>query len=1181
MNVADRTRLTAALRDHVAKVADDLRVQMRDDAAVRERAKRLHVDEQVGEDFDVWTDLLARRAAVLWVLKSVYVRVLEDRGLLRPNRFLDVEAQQLFERLAPNLGETAFLRWVYSDLASENGGLPELFAAQPAELAVPSDQLSRELLDFWRHKDPDSGERWSFSDERFDDELMGDLYQDLDPVVKDKFALCQTPHFLRDFILQQSLAPALREFGAENVRLLDPACGSGHFLIDGLKALVAATEIARPEWGRKALVVDCLGRVVGLDLNDYACALARARLIMVAAELAHMTTLSEATELHAHVYWADGLEQVEKGKDKRGEQLLLLEPSDKVAPRASLTMPVVRATVRAILREKFHAVVANPPYHGEPDPLCRDYHREKLGRRPRYWSASGRYTLATVFFERCLQLCVDGGYCGVILANSFLNKSFGKVFIEKVLSQTDLNLVADTSGAILAASGFETPTIMLFATNRPPTSDTVRVVAGKAGDTSRSRDASTGDVWTGIAEHWDDLGYQNSFVSVQDMRRTDLAHWPWILSTGLADQIRESIESNASKRLSDDVQIGVACVTGEDACFILTDEVARRLGIEETKEIATGERIRDWSTTKGDVCIFPYDERYHPLPLADIPNTQRHLWKYRVLLRERRQFGTPILEKGMRWYELQELYTGKLGLEQALVFPYLGTHNHFALEQEGRLFKNTAFVGKITGSSDPMLLLGLLNSSTLAFWIRQRLAKAGGRSSGTKRQSEPWAQRLVFSARLMKAAPISSVASATIANWARQLHEAGARVRATSPFVILDGNWKPAQLDSILNRAQEERSELRRRMVSLQEELDWAVYRSYGLLDSPEQEDSPDAIEPIESSARPFAIQLARSAAAGDSSHYWFDAMEVQALCEVPTDYTAETRSRIEQRLKHIQNSEKLQILEAPEFKRKWEPDTFSKELQVCARAWLASRMEAVVRDRGAPMALPHIASALQDDASFLAVATIFQGRRDIDVPGLVGDILEAESVPNHPYHTYSETGLAKRAAWEAVWEAQRLEDADGETTQIPQPPEFSQGSRGKSKDFLRTEFWKLRGKLDVPNERFVAFTEVPGRVAPEILHGWAGWTSLQRARALLQVDEELDDAGTSLADRTGVLESAWALLHELPAEERGPASRLKAELQSIVGIDGLSKEKLADWRKRFPPPTKAKKRKSGGKKKK
>jgi hypothetical protein len=100
---AQRQALTSALALHVAAIAGDLRAQMLVDGAVRQSAKRLHADEQVGDEFDVWTDLLSRRAAVLWVLKSVYVRVLEDRGLVQPGRLLDREAQQLFER-HPGIG---------------------------------------------------------------------------------------------------------------------------------------------------------------------------------------------------------------------------------------------------------------------------------------------------------------------------------------------------------------------------------------------------------------------------------------------------------------------------------------------------------------------------------------------------------------------------------------------------------------------------------------------------------------------------------------------------------------------------------------------------------------------------------------------------------------------------------------------------------------------------------------------------------------------------------------------------------------------------------------------------------------------------------------------------------------------------------------------------------------------
>jgi hypothetical protein len=83
MNSGDRARLTTALREHVTRIAADMRAKMRGSgSAARVAAEQPHKDERVAEDFEVWTDLLSRRAALLWVLKSVCVRVLEDRGLL-------------------------------------------------------------------------------------------------------------------------------------------------------------------------------------------------------------------------------------------------------------------------------------------------------------------------------------------------------------------------------------------------------------------------------------------------------------------------------------------------------------------------------------------------------------------------------------------------------------------------------------------------------------------------------------------------------------------------------------------------------------------------------------------------------------------------------------------------------------------------------------------------------------------------------------------------------------------------------------------------------------------------------------------------------------------------------------------------------------------------------------------
>lgn len=1177
MKSTDRARLTAALREHVAAIAGELRAQMRAPGGDRVRALQLHKDEAVGDDFDVWTDLLSRRAAVLWVLKSVYVRVLEDRGLLAPGRLLDPEAQQLFEKLAPNLGETAFLRWVYKDLASPNGGLPELFSVQPAELVLPSDARSRALIAFWRHRDADSGVQWSFAEERFEGELMGDLYQELDPVVKDRFALCQTPDFVREFILDRTLTPAIETFGADKVRLLDPACGSGHFLIDGLKRLVAATAGQHKSWSRAKVLEHALGRVVGMDLNDYACALARARLVMTAAELAGVNTLAEAAKFHPHVYWADGLEQVERDEVKPSLQFGLFETVEE-KPRATLTRADVRTALRKVFAEKFHAVVANPPYITEKDPARKEYHREKLGKAPRYVSAYREYSLGSPFTERCFQLTEKDGYVGIITSNNFLKREFGKPLIEKVLSNLDLTLVIDTAQAYIPFHG--TPTVLLFGRNRRPLSDQIRAVMGKRGEAVIPSDPTKGRVWSSIAEAWDRLGFENEFISVADLPRETLSKHPWSLGGGGAAELRDNLEKLSVKSLGTTAdRIGLMTILKQDDVFLGGPRVVLHEGLVTPVDLVEGTRVRNYGVVSRPLCLFPY-ERTQPERPLDLPKSSaafHHFWKYRTLLQNRTSTGfRTIAERGLRFYEYA-FYFPETYSSTIITFPFVATHNHFSLSRGNRLFNRTAPAIKLPAGcveDDHLALVGLLNSSTACFWMKQVFHAKGG---ADRCQVESWDIHLEFDATKLKIFPIPAN-SERVCDYARALDElAGIRGRRSVTALLSGRAWCDAvSLRAILDtRRQQDTAELSR-MVALQEELDWLCYELYGLDDGGKTV-PVEQVEPLPPTWLPWALNLAthdgeihatlsRGEDPEELPTVWFERHGWAPLAELPRDVPKALRARIDARRLRISESPALTLIESPNFKRRWYHPDYPAEEKRSIELWLAERVEALAKGRSRPFTLEQIVAGLQDDPRTLAVCEVFTGRRDFNLSLLVADSLSDDTVPSHPLHIYRPSGLVKREAWERMWEAQRQEDA-GVIVKPEVPPGYLTG------DFLKVEYWQLRGKLDVPKERFIAFTEVPGRSGAETLYGWAGWTPLQRLKALLAIDEELEDAGIPLADRTGVLDSAWRLLPDVAREDPQAAARLKAELQALVGPTGPSPESLEDWRKRFPPPKPPKKK--------
>ena len=169
------------------------------------------------------------------------------------------------------------------------------------------------------------------------------------------------------------------------------------------------------------------------------------------------------------------------------------------------------------------------------------------------------------------------------------------------------------------------------------------------------------------------------------------------------------------------------------------------------------------------------------------------------------------------------------------------------------------------------------------------------------------------------------------------------------------------------------------------------------------------------------------------------------------------------------------------------------------------------------------LADLARADADFMQVAEVYAGRADFDVAALVATLVASESVPFLPVLRYTESGLRQRAQWERTWELQRQEDAldaeiereikrqDGESEDqlkariiaeqkrrkqaevgaIPVPPKY------QSKDFLKSDFWRLRGGLDVPKERFVSYPGCERGADPSLVVAWAGWDHLQQATAL------------------------------------------------------------------------------------
>ena len=80
------------------------------------------------------------------------------------------------------------------------------------------------------------------------------------------------------------------------------------------------------------------------------------------------------------------------------------------------------------------------------------------------------------------------GYVGMITANSFMKREFGKKLIEEFFPEVDLTHVIDTSGAYIPGHG--TPTVILFGRNRRPVSVTRSAPCWASGASHHARRSS-------------------------------------------------------------------------------------------------------------------------------------------------------------------------------------------------------------------------------------------------------------------------------------------------------------------------------------------------------------------------------------------------------------------------------------------------------------------------------------------------------------------------------------------------------------------------------------------------------------------------------------------------------------------------------------------------------------------
>lgn len=246
---ADLGELVKDLRKQVTVLEDDLRARAQEEpefhTPLRAEYDEARKRERTAATWESWLDQRVTQVAAAWVLGTVFVRFCEDNGLIQwpfiagpGERLVDAEERhEAYFREHPQDNDRDWIIAAFHHLAEAHPTAAGLFDARfnPLWEITPSFEAATALLQFWRRRGDDGEIRYDFTDPEWDTRFLGDLYQDLSEHARKTYALLQTPEFVEEFILDLTLEPAVEEFGLADLRTIDPACGSGHFLL-GLSA---------------------------------------------------------------------------------------------------------------------------------------------------------------------------------------------------------------------------------------------------------------------------------------------------------------------------------------------------------------------------------------------------------------------------------------------------------------------------------------------------------------------------------------------------------------------------------------------------------------------------------------------------------------------------------------------------------------------------------------------------------------------------------------------------------------------------------------------------------------------------------------------------------------------------------------------------------------------------------
>ncbi|HUT03801.1 MAG TPA: N-6 DNA methylase [bacterium] len=495
---------------------------------------------------------------------------------------------------------------------------------------------------------------------------------------------------------------------APKLRILDPACGSGAFLLAAARILYESQPEAEqlPDATGTPNKADVGDNLFGLDIDPTALALAELSLGFLRFRL-HGKFDTTAASLHRRDFL-----------DKRSG-LPFNRPSPSHQPNGS-TFPLNPAS-----STKFDVIVGNPPYlgfhHHSPT-----YRQRVLAR---YSVFDGKADVFYYFIERGVECLRTGGVLGYVVPRYWLGADKAAPLRGFLARKTELVYLLDfNTVSVFGGRGIQV-CVLVLRKEKPNPSHTLRVFRAPSVAKIDGR-VSLESLLPSAASAWMSFDVPQQLLADR-----------WVLAPPAERELMRKLEAASDSVLGDVALVSPGLITGADrvrgdgqqasmraqeGIFVLyKDEVAAlKLLPQELallKPWVKNSQLDRWALRDSGQYVLYIVEKPDPVSM---PNLTRHLARFRDILESRYEVG-PM---NRPWWRLIRPRRPEqfVSATPKILVPFKAEESRFAVDY-GRYYCSADVYCINPGDAVlPEYLCCLLNSSLLGFYFR-RIAKKMGR----------------------------------------------------------------------------------------------------------------------------------------------------------------------------------------------------------------------------------------------------------------------------------------------------------------------------------------------------------------------------------------------------------------------------------------------------------------------